>query len=168
MSVNHQGKSSHLLCSCSRVAPVKKVTFPRLELFGAVLLAEQNNKVLPMLKVEIHNVHLCTDSTVVLSWISSLAMRWNKFMANTVANIQETTNISDWKHVNTLENPADFISREVIQGTENLQLWWQAPQWLQQLATSWPSLREVAMIEDIPEERRKRSLVATTCAPTTE
>ena len=90
-------------------------------------------------------------------------------MANRVARIQETTNMSDWKHITTLENPADLISRRVTQKTlVNLQLCWQGPQWLQQLATSWPSLREVEMIEDIPEECRKRSLVATTCAPTTE
>lgn len=121
---------------------MKKVTFPRLELFGAVLLAEQIDKVLPMLRGEIHSDHLWTDSTVVLSWISSLAMRWNTFMANRVAHIQETTNMSDWKHVSTLENPADLILRGVTQETVNLQLWWQDPQWLQQLATSWPSLEK--------------------------
>ena len=76
--------------------------------------------------------------------------------------------MSDWKHVSILENPADLILRGVIQDTVNLQLWWQGPQWLEQLATSWPSLREVEMIEDVPEECRKRSLVTTTCAPTTE
>jgi hypothetical protein len=76
--------------------------------------------------------------------------------------------MSDWKHVSTLENPGDLISRVVTQKMVNLQLWWQGPQWLQQLVTSWPSLKEVEMIEDIPEEHRKRSLVSTTCAPTTE
>ena len=76
--------------------------------------------------------------------------------------------MSDWEHVSTLENPADLFSQGVTQEIMNLQLWWQGPQWLQQLATSWPSLREVEMMEDIPEEYRKKSLVATTCAPTTE
>lgn len=147
---------------------MKKVTFPRLERFGTVLLAEQIDKVLPMLKVEIHNIHLWTDSTIVFSWISSLAMIWNTFMDNRVARIQETTNMSDWKHVSTLENPADLISRGVTQEMVNLQLWWQGPQWFQHLATSWPSLREVEMNEDVPEEHWKRSLVATMCAPITE
>jgi hypothetical protein len=107
---------------------VKKVTFPRLELFGAVFLAEQTDKVLPMLKVEIHSIHLWTDSTIVLSRISSLAMRWNTLMANRVAHIQETTNMSDWKHVSTLENPADLILRGVTQEMVNLHLWLQNQQ----------------------------------------
>jgi hypothetical protein len=50
-SVNHQWAVKS--CSHSTFAPVKKVTFPRLELFGVVLLAEQVNKVIPLLNVEI-------------------------------------------------------------------------------------------------------------------
>jgi len=41
-------------------------------------------------------------------------------MANRVARTQETTNMSDWKHVSTLENPADLISRGVTQKMVNL------------------------------------------------
>jgi hypothetical protein len=75
-----------------------------------VSLAEKVDKVLPKLIIEIHSVHLCIDSTILLSWISSLTMRWNTVVANTVADTQKITNISDWKHV-TMENPADLISQ---------------------------------------------------------
>jgi hypothetical protein len=75
-----------------------------------MLLAELIEKILPVLNVEINSVHLWNDSTIVLSWIPSPATRWNTFVANIVVRFQETTNVSDWKHVPTLENPADFIS----------------------------------------------------------
>jgi len=40
-SVDHRGEvKSHVLCLHCRVAPVKKVTIPRLELGRVVLLAE--------------------------------------------------------------------------------------------------------------------------------
>ena len=78
---------------------MKKVTLPRLELCGAVLLAERNVKNLPELNVEINRVHLWTDSTIVCLWISLPATRWSLFVSSRVARIQETTNVSDWKHV---------------------------------------------------------------------
>lgn len=68
-----------------------------------------------------------------------------------MACIQQTTNVSDWKHVLTLGNPADLISRSVTQQVKlvNLQLWWQGLQWLQE------------MTEDVPGEHTM-SLVAPT------
>jgi hypothetical protein len=89
---------------------VETVTLPREERCGAILLAELIGKILPMLKVEINSVHLWTDSTIVWSLNSPPATRWNILVTNIVARIQETTNVSDWKHVPTLENPADFFS----------------------------------------------------------
>jgi len=58
-------------------------------------------KILPVLKVEINSIYLWTESTIVLSWISSPASRWNTLVANREACIQETTNVSDWKNVPT-------------------------------------------------------------------
>jgi hypothetical protein len=76
------------IVSHSRVAPVKKVNLPRLELSGAVLSAELIDKILLVLNVEIDSIHLWPDSTIFLSWISTSSMRWNTFMANRVACIQ--------------------------------------------------------------------------------
>jgi hypothetical protein len=91
------GRSRVILCSRSRVAPVKKVSLPRLELCRAILLAGLVDKILPALNVEKNNVHLWTDSTIVLSWISLPARKWNTFVANRVARIQKATKVSDWK-----------------------------------------------------------------------
>jgi hypothetical protein len=47
-SVNKQREvTTKLLCSKSRVVPVKKVTLPRLELCGALLLAQLIQKTVP-------------------------------------------------------------------------------------------------------------------------
>ena len=71
-SGNANGKlRSQLLCSKSRVSPVKQVSIPRLELCGAQLLARLI-KVLPILCIFIDSVHLWTDSRLVLTWLQDI------------------------------------------------------------------------------------------------
>ena len=64
---------SHLLFSKTRVAPVKPLTIPRLELMAAVL----GSCVIHLLRKELHltcsfqQVVLWSDSTTVLHWLQS-------------------------------------------------------------------------------------------------
>lgn len=56
-----------LMCSKSRVSPLKVLSLPRLELCGAVLLIRLINKVLTSLNVEVHGQVYWTDSQIVLA-----------------------------------------------------------------------------------------------------
>lgn len=63
-SENHT--SSMLVCAKTRVAPIKPVTIPRLELNGAVLLANLMKRVAANLNIPQNSVYLWTDSSVLL------------------------------------------------------------------------------------------------------
>ncbi|XP_047987210.1 uncharacterized protein LOC125227062 [Leguminivora glycinivorella] len=130
-----------LLCAKSRVAPIKPVSIPRLELCGALLAAQLSVSVTGALRCQISRHVYWTDSSVVLSWLNTSSNKLKTFVANRVSEIGELTDVTAWRHVPTLENPADLLSRGVEPNRiASCSAWWQGPTFLQGSEESWPSL----------------------------
>ena len=95
----------------SRVAPLKSVTIPRLELTAATISVKVAAMLKDELDMETTESTFWTDSQIVLGYIANETKRFRTFVANRVKMIHDNSSKDQWKFVGTDDNPADFASR---------------------------------------------------------
>ncbi|CAD6227167.1 GSCOCG00011937001-RA-CDS [Cotesia congregata] len=100
-----------LVCSKTKVAPIKRLTIPRLELSVAVLLSQLVRHVQITLELPDIPVFLWTDSSITLAWVKSNPMKWKEYVGNRVAAIHQALPNANWKYTTGKLNPADCASR---------------------------------------------------------
>ena len=144
-----------LVMAKSRLAPIKQLTIPRLELQAATLATRQDSLLRRELDLDLARSQYWTDSTIVLRYIANTEARYHTFVANRVAEIQEATKFEDWHHVPTLDNPADDASRGVPASALARSRWLHGPSFLSLPPERWPVLKRLQPLNDEDPEVKK-------------
>ncbi|XP_067941083.1 uncharacterized protein [Watersipora subatra] len=109
--VNTQGQvNCSLVMSKSRVAPIKPITIPRMELQAAVTAAKVSRFIKSELEIDTTETFR-TDSQIVLGYIKNTTKKFHLYVTNRVQQVRDNSSPENWCYVPTDQNPADHTSR---------------------------------------------------------
>ena len=92
ISVDHQ-IVCRLVITKARVAPLKVVTIPRLELTAAALAVRLTEKARSGCRLHWDSIYFWTDPMIVLYYIRNTSSRFETFVANRISEIGEHFNL---------------------------------------------------------------------------
>ena len=75
---------------------MRHLSIPRLELQVAVMTVRLKELIVKEHEMKINSCRFWSDSTIVLQWIHSSHRKQQVFVANRVAEILDTTDVSQW------------------------------------------------------------------------
>jgi len=101
-----------LIAAKSRVAPLKQLSVPRLELQAAVLASRLAKAIEQESRLQFKSVKLFTDSSIMLAWLQSPSRSFKPFVSSRVGEIQSNTDPSQWRHIPGEVNVADERTME--------------------------------------------------------
>ncbi|XP_065076551.1 uncharacterized protein LOC135700089 [Ochlerotatus camptorhynchus] len=153
-----------LIAAKAKVAPLKPMTIPKLELQGCLLGTRMMKFVQANHSITIRRRVLWTDSSVALSWIRADPRNYRPFVANRVGEILENTTVDEWRWVPSGFNAADEATKW---GSgpyfSSDSKWFNGPEFLRFPEHEWPNSTD--LVVDTAEEVRSSVLFHATWEP---
>ena len=113
-----------------------------------VMAVRLNEQIVKEHEMKINSCSFWSDSTAVLQWTHISHRKQQVFLANCAAEILDTTDVSHWKHVSAINNPADIgtkaINIEELKRNECLI----GPAWLKRPEKEWPDQMNLIFASD--------------------
>lgn len=147
-----------LVMAKSRIAPLKKLSIPRLELMACTIGVRLLTSVKRALNLQKIKEYFWTDSASVLYWIQHEDY-WGVFVQNRVKEIRKFSNAMDWRHISGTKNPADLPSRGCSVKKLLDSRWWEGPDWLKKEEREWPKsdINVLTDLEEVFKEKKQNT-----------
>lgn len=155
---------SRLVMAKSKVNPLKVTSIPRLELQACVLLSDLIKYVVETCKpvIKIDKIYAWSDSAVALCWIKNPPYKWQTYVANRVAHIQELVPPERFAYVETNLNVADASSRGMLpRQFLNYREWFTGPSFLTETEINLVTPQQVPLPNSQAIEKEQRRIVLT-------
>ncbi|XP_068671020.1 uncharacterized protein [Montipora foliosa] len=136
------------IASKSRVAPLKELTIPRLELQGACRLGKT-------ILETFDGIQYLSDSRVALAWIQGPSRSYKPFVSSRIGEIHSNSEQSNWSHWPTKHNVADDITSGITIEEMKFRLL-KGPEFLQTEQALWPV--ETGSPDSIEENKERRRI----------
>ncbi|XP_055597416.1 uncharacterized protein LOC129747298 [Uranotaenia lowii] len=128
-----------LIGSKTRVAPLKFLSIPRLELQAAVVGARFADSIVKSHRMKITRRVFWTDSRDVVCWLRSDHRRYSQFVAFRVSELLDTTQVGEWRWLPTKQNVADEGTKwQRLPNFQPSSRWFRGPDFLLEPEDSWP------------------------------
>ncbi|XP_055632443.1 uncharacterized protein LOC129772934 [Toxorhynchites rutilus septentrionalis] len=128
-----------LVAAKSKVAPLKPLSIPRLELQAAMIGSRLADSICKHISLPISQRFLWLDSATVLAWLRSDSRRYHPFVAFRVGEILSLTTVDEWHHLKSKHNVADEATKWGSGPSFDPEgRWFQGPLFLSKSVESWP------------------------------
>ena len=153
-----------LIMAKSRIAPLHRVTIPRMELNAAVLSKRGRQVIEAESRIKFEKTLHLIDSQTVLSMLHKTSTRFQVYEGSRVGEIQSASggDLSDWGWIPGEDNVADHLTR----GLEPADLgqnsvWWNGPAMLYREFEDWNVKQGSLKDEKLPGEKTCLTMEAT-------
>lgn len=127
---------------------------PRLELMAALLAARFAEDIIKQHDIKFDKKLFWCDSATVLKWLNADPLNYKQFVSIPVGQIQEKTNVNNWRWISSRNNVADEATKWVeFPKIESNTRWYKGPEFLYLPEDQWP---EEKFINKIPTNEELR------------